>query len=165
MTSLGLSDDIDGYLKLNWRSFTFTSVLYVFNFLGLIHILINRDKPINFDLIATWAYRTWIIVGLVTPILFVLSIIMMFKANGRVRLMGIWLRLASNSGLFSCMLAFWIAGWDLQRNNETYIYAGYLISAILFYTFLILFKNFCMIGRVHLDAQRISRSKQALNAR
>ena len=160
MTFLGPNDDLEIHIKISWRTFTFTSLLYAFNFLGLVHIVIDNDKPINFDLIASWGYRIWVIVGFVSPLLFIMSMLMMFRANGKIRLMGIWLRFAANIGLFTCILAFWVAGWDMQSKNETYTYAGYLVTSILFYLFFILIKDLYILFRIYEDAKRIGLTRK-----
>lgn len=162
MTFPGLSEEFEDYIKINWRSVTYTSILYFFNFGAILHLIFDDDRPVNFRLIAPWAYKTWIALGVISPIIFVLSMFAMYMSSGRVRFFGVWMRLAANTGLFAGILAFWVAGWDLRQRTETYTYGGYLISSILCYVTMILLKDILTMRKIYVHARKIRKTRAAL---
>lgn len=134
------------FFDKSWRIIAFQPVLYLILWAAAIRLgLDHDDRQLSFDAIApTGFYGVWITMGIICPMTSLLSWFLIQKRYGRQRFIGVWLRLASDVGVLTTIVAYHAAVImmildDNDIDDEQYIYARYLQSAtILFVAMLVI---------------------------
>lgn len=115
----------------------FQPVLFLFLFAATFRVVVTDHQPIRFDYVAPWAYVLWVVLGFGCPPLSLLSWWLIVKSRWEASaLVGIWLRLAADVGVFFFLLTFHLAGVlhcheIVDCHLESSIFRRYLTASLL----------------------------------
>lgn len=150
---------LDGYFRSDWPLVPFQPILYFFLFGVAVRLWINQTEPINFDSISPGIYGIWIGLGVVCPMLSLLSFYCIEKCSGIWRYRGMWFRLAADSGIFFYLLAFHISSVTNLKANEIRIFSRYCIGAILIFVLLLVVRDIWALRENEKTARIIQRGR------
>ena len=94
-----------------WRVIPFQPIVFLFSFIGVIHVLATPGETIDFAKVfgGEWAYGAWVSLMIFTPVLFVSSCYLIGYTTGKWLYRGYWFRFAASTGQFVAILSFLLA--------------------------------------------------------
>lgn len=145
---------------LPWPVVRFQPILYLFIWSATIRIIITEQIPIRFDLISPWIYKAWATLNVLCPLIALLALWLIRKCKwSRSTLVGIWLRLGSDIGMFLALLSFHLAGIlsdaDPSLVEETTVFRRYIVASCLFFCLLLVVRDILAIVAVERLSIRI----------
>lgn len=139
----------------------FQPVLYLFLFFGTVRVACSDHTPIRFEVVGPWVYSAWIVVGLLCPLLALLSWWLIVRSRWALAaLLGTYLRVPADAGMFFSLLAFHLAGvlnchaapgCDLEET----IFSRYLMAATIVFVGLLLVRDVWSIALINRMAKSL----------
>ena len=127
-----------------WPLIAFQPVLYLFVWGACIRIWLDKSyKPPAFEKLfgTSEFYHVWMSIGLITPIVSLAAWAMIRFCSGRVRFNGMWLRLAADIGMFTCLLTYHVALMMTVSEVNARPFARYLQGATLIFVLLLVIRD------------------------
>lgn len=141
----------------------FQPVLYLIVWSGVLRIVVTDAPPIRFDVLGPWVYGGWAAMGLVCPPLALLSWWLIVRSSWRLStLLGTYLRLSADLGMFFTLLAFHLAGAlddgdGCPHNLEESVFTRYLVASILVFNLSLVVRDVWSIAAINAAAKRLGR--------
>lgn len=146
-------------LESHWVVVPFQPVLYFFIFGASIRLGTNREQPIDFDgFIAPGFYELWVFLGIIGPLITLLSWWLIQKVSGRWRFIGLWLRLSGDVQVFTIILAYHIIT-TAQARTESTIYSRYIVGASIIFVIAMIIRDVWVLVVTERLAARIHRGE------
>lgn len=147
-----------GRFSSPWPLVPFSPLLFSFVWVATLVVIVQDDLyPIPFEVLATWAYVLWGVVGLGSPPLALFAYYLVrYCKRARSTLFGFWLRFAADLGQLTAMTVFFIA---IQISepwvNESQIYRRYIGIAVLIFLVTLVVRDILALVATELLARRI----------
>lgn len=116
----------------SWQVIPFSPILYFFVFGAVVRLWTSPGEPPPFErAIGPGSYGVWLTMGVMSPIMALIALVMVERKRGIWRYQGMWLRLGADIGMFSVLLAYHISVVAFISPTEVRMFARYLVAAIL----------------------------------
>lgn len=133
----------NAFFAKEWRIMAYQPVLYLFIFGASIRLALNKTAPISFDSVfGDGVYEMWLFMGIASPLASLLSWYFVKKCTGRSTFLGFWLRLSSDIGIFTVIVAYHITSVITNPINESRIFSRYIVGSALFMCILWIVRDF-----------------------
>ena len=150
-------DTWDEFFSSPWRVIPFQPILYFFLWGAAVRLWANQSAPPNFDeVIAHGFYGVWLSMGIVGPVLALVSWYLIRKRTGRWRFLGMWARLAADITVSVVILAFHVVNVSTRSPTESRIFSRYLLGASLLFVLILIVRDLAALvlterlaGRIH----------------
>lgn len=154
---------VTSLLEDHWGFVPFTPVLYLFIFGATLRIILENLRPIRFQSIGPHIYEAWCLINLAGPVLMLLAWFLSYN-GGRQKVLGLWLRLGTETALFSAMLTYHIADGKYPnpgaKVSENHLFARYLVASLLIFMLTLVIRDWWAIAVNVYKANRIRRVRQ-----
>lgn len=120
MTSGPRAHRLRAWLDSSWPLVPSQAVLFLFIWIASIHVAVTQTNArIGFDDIgfAPGVYAAWNVLMLLAPPMVAMSWLLLRFRRGRYRVVGLWLRLGGDIGVFMGLLAFLVTRMALLRDG------------------------------------------------
>lgn len=153
--------EVDRYVSSRlWPLIPFQPILYFFILGAVVRLWMNQSAPPAFDdVFAQGFYGAWLAMGIVGPLLALLSWWLVRTRAGRWRFLGMWTRFSSDIMVFTVLLSFHVVTIKSVLGvppSESKIFARYMVGATLIFTLTLIVRDVWVLvvterlaGRIH----------------
>jgi hypothetical protein len=127
------------YFSVNWRVLPFQPILYLGFFIAAILILFAGIYHPNFGEDPTFFW--WVVLSVLCPPLAFLSWLLIKKFPGKLRYMGLWLRLGADVGQFASFSSFLIAIAQNIDAIASEVYASWVFTTIWWFLIVLIMRD------------------------
>lgn len=153
------------FIGKQWPLVPFQPILYLFIFSAAVRLWIDPDTPPAFGGIvvdeanADHFYDMWLLIGIMGPILSLVSWFMIAKGSGKTRFVGLWARFASDIMVATTITAYHITAAIVDNDSESRVYARYVQGGVLFFVLCLIVRDVWTLILTERIAGRIHRNE------
>lgn len=147
------------FFNTNWRLVPFQPILFFVLWCVTIRIVISdKYEPIHFEALGGLAYGTWAVIGMVAPVMVLISWFLIYKKEGKPRVVGMILRTGGDTAMLMAVLAFHLADmFETGPFTEADIYERYIVASVLLFLLFIVIRDLWSLHINEKKAKNISR--------
>lgn len=151
----------DGFTD-SWGALPAEPILYFFMLTGILQIIITPVAAATVTHTPVSISDTWRVSSLVAPVLCLLAWWMIHKSSGRIRLAGLWVRLAGDVSQLCSLTVFLVIRLTYTPiNDDVHVYLMHVMMGVAAFVLMLVLRDLWILLRVEEIASHLERLSSA----